>query len=131
MNENGHSEFNRIEGIVEKLVESHENLTRLLARTIEGLGQLSDTLIQLTEGMSQSTEGVGQLSEGYGKLIDAFGQLSDRVMQLAEVQATQLEAGKHTDERLDRLAEAEQHTHERMDALIAIVDDLIRRIPPP
>ncbi len=33
-------------------------------------------------------------------------------------------------DRVDRLAQAQAHTEERLNALIAIVDDLIRKRPP-
>jgi hypothetical protein len=34
-------------------------------------------------------------------------------------------------DRVDRLAEAQIHTEERLNALIAVVDDIVRKRPPP
>ena len=56
------------------------------------------------------------------------GELAEKLLEVAEAQRTSKE---QTDEALRRLAEAQQHTDERLNALIATVDDSIRRTSPP
>jgi hypothetical protein len=67
-------------------------------------------------------------------LIDDHVKFSDEHNRLLTAQVLLTEAQKRTDEKLAQLAQsqkelyaAQKHTDERMDALIAVVDDLIRR----
>jgi hypothetical protein len=80
-------------------------------------------------------------------LIDDHLQFSDEHKHLLRAQVLLTEAQERTDNQLKELAEAQKrgdeklaqaqkelyeaqkHTDERMDALIAVVDDLIRREP--
>jgi hypothetical protein len=41
------------------------------------------------------------------------------------------EHAERTDSRIEALAEAQRQTDERLNALIAVIDDIVRRTPPP
>ena len=67
-------------------------------------------------------------AEEHKKLLTAQVVLND---QLQEIRALQNATDARLAESYARLAESTRHTDERMNALIAVVDGLIRKQPPP
>jgi hypothetical protein len=69
-----------------------------------------------------------EFAEEHKKLLTAQVVLNDQLQEISRLQ-------KATDARLAessaRLAESQKHTDERLNALIAIVDGLISKRPPP
>jgi len=68
------------------------------------------------------------------KTSEEFAEIRDILRQVVTVQGTLVQTGlKHeeslrrSDERWDRLVDAQRRADERMDALIAIVNGLVRR----
>jgi hypothetical protein len=57
-----------------------------------------------------------EFEEEYKRLLIAQVVLTDRIDRLTQ--------------RMDQMAEFQKHSDERLDALIAVVDEIIRRRPP-
>jgi len=96
---------------------------------IEGaLASLTSNVASLTEVTQLIAGQVNRLAEAQIETQDIVGELAGKLLEVAEAQRTSKE---QMDEALRRLAEAQQHTDERLNALIATVDDLIRRTSPP
>jgi uncharacterized protein YoxC len=96
---------------------------------IEGaLASLTGNVASLTEVTRLIAGQVNRLAEAQIETQDTVGELAEKLLKVAEAQRTSKE---QTDEALRRLAEAQQHADERLNALIATVDDLIRRTSPP
>jgi peptidoglycan hydrolase CwlO-like protein len=56
--------------------------------------------------------------------------IAEEQRRLTEEQRRLTEAQRRLTEAQTRLEEAQRHTEERLNALIAVVDDLVRRRPP-
>jgi CII-binding regulator of phage lambda lysogenization HflD len=64
-----------------------------------------------------------EFEEEHKRLLIAQVVLNDQLQRLGE-------RVNRLDEKLDRVAEFQKHSDERLDALIAIVDEVIRKRPP-
>jgi len=92
-----------------------------LDRLEEAVVSLTGSVASLTEVTRLIAGQVNRLAEAQIETQDTVGELADKLREFAG----------QTDEAIRRLAEAQQHTDERLNALIATVDDLIRRTSPP
>jgi chromosome segregation ATPase len=92
------SRLDRLEGLMELLIEDHLKFR-------DDLKQLLTAQVVLTDRVDKVTERLDRLTERIDKLADRVDKLALTVAELTEAQ-------KHTDERLN--------------ALIHVVDDFIR-----
>ena len=81
-------------------------------------------MASLTTNVASLTDVTKLIAGQVNRLAELQIETQDTVAELADNQLA-------IDEALRRLAEAQQHTDERLNALIATVDDLIRRTTPP
>ena len=81
-----------------------ERIVEVLANTTADIQQDVKILLKAQVVMGE------QMREGFANVTDAFAKLT---------------------EGFARLTEAQQHTEERLNALIAVVDGIVRRMPPP
>ncbi|MBI3698493.1 MAG: hypothetical protein HY238_27085 [Acidobacteria bacterium] len=95
---------------------------------------LEKTIEFILENQAKTSAQVGEVSAQMGQLTAYVSQLQSLVGRIAQ---QQLELTQHMNEfqqgisaAFVALAEAQRHTDERMDALVAVVDDLVRRRPP-
>ena len=108
--QNGHgpSRLDRIEGLMQLLIEDHVSFR--------------DEHKSLLTAQVLLTEQVGKLAATTADLAATTGHLIERMDTLAETMKEVAESQKE-------LSEAQKHTDERMNALISVVDDLIRKRP--
>ena len=92
------------------------------------LGSLTTSVASLTEVTRLIAGQVNRLAEAQIETQDTVGELAERLVDLSESQRA---SSEQTEEALRRLAESQQHTEERLNALIASVDDIIRRTSAP
>ena len=109
-NGNGHSRLDRIEKIVLDLAESQEKLIDSQKHLLFAQGVLYEETTKLTKRVD--------------KLAEVQQHTDELIRELRDSQ-------KHTDQRIAELHDSQKHTDERINALIDIVDDLVRRPPPP
>ncbi len=99
------------------------------------IDRLEGAVITLTASVASLTEVTRLIAGQVNRLAEAQIETQDRVSELADQLADLAEHQKasqdRTDEALRQLAESQQHTDERLNALIATVDDTIRRPSPP
>jgi hypothetical protein len=81
---------------------------------------------------------IADLHNFFGRVLTAVESLTLKVADIADAQRQLTEAQRRTDEKLAQLADAQRqladaqrHTDDRLNALIAVVDDFIRRQRPP
>jgi hypothetical protein len=108
--------LDRIETALEALANEHQQL--LKAQVL-----IHDAVLKLAEAQTASSKHLTQLTEWHAELAESQAEL-------ARAQARSADAQSLTDRKMAELFETQKHTDERMAALIAIVDDLIRRQPP-
>ena len=108
--QNGHglSRLDRMEGLMQLLIDDH------LKFSDEHKSLLTSQLL-LTDRMGKLVGTVDTLAGEIGTLKEVIHQIGESQKELAESQK--------------ELSETQKHTDERMNALIAIVDDLIRKRP--
>src|ERR1700693_2160878 len=114
---NGAGRLDRIEGALESLTTRGDSLTT-------DVQSLSATVASVLTGMGSLNTSIASITE-VTRLI--AGQLNDLAEKQVETEERFAEAG----DKISELAEAQQHTDERLNALIATVDDLVRRRSPP
>jgi septal ring factor EnvC (AmiA/AmiB activator) len=71
-----------------------------------------------------------ELRNLFGRSLTVVEALAVRVTDLTAKVEDIAEAQRRTDEKLAQLADAQRHTDDRLNALIAVVDDFVRRQPP-
>jgi len=115
--QNGHgvSRLDRMEGLMELLIEDHlkfrdEHKSLLTSQVL--LTDRVDKLVSTTADLVATT---ADLVATAADLVSTTGKLSQRMDDLAET--------------MKEVAEAQKHADQRMDALIAVVDGMIRRPP--
>ena len=115
--QNGHgtSRLDRMEGLMQLLVDDPLKFS-------DEHKSLLTSQILLTDRMGQLVGTVDTLAGETGTLKDAIHQIAESQTELAELQ-------KELTELQKELAESQKHTDDRMNALIAIVDDPIRKRP--
>jgi methyl-accepting chemotaxis protein len=115
--QNGHgmSRLDRMEGLMELLIEDHVKFR-------DEHKSLLTSQILLTDRVDRLAATTGNLAETVGNLTEKMDMLAETVKQVAEAQ-------KELSASQKELSEAQKHTDERMNALIAVLDDLIRRRP--
>ena len=108
--EHGQSRLDRLEGLMQLLIDDHLKFR-------DEHRQLLTAQVLLTDQVGKLTDSVGTLALTVQQLAVALEALAGRVDTLAASIAELTESQKHTDERLN--------------ALINVVDDLVRKRPPP
>jgi hypothetical protein len=109
------SRLDRMEGLMQLLIDDHLKFN-------DEHKSLLTSQILLTDRMGKL---VGTMETFAGEL----GELAATIQQVAESQKKLSVSQKELADAQKELAETQKHTDERMNALIAIVDDLIRRRP--
>jgi hypothetical protein len=122
--QNGHgmSRLDRMEGLMQLLIDDHLKFS-------DEHKSLLTSQILLTDRMGKLVGTVDTLTGETGTLAETIRQIAESQMELAESQKGLAESQKGLAESQKELSEAQKHTDERMNALIAIVDDLIRKRP--
>jgi hypothetical protein len=108
--QNGHgmSRLDRMEGLMQLLIDDH------LKFTDEHKALLTSQIL-LTDQMGKLTDQMGTLVGTMGTFAGTMKTVEEELEKLAGITR--------------EVAEAQKHTDERMNALIAVVDDLIRNRP--
>lgn len=86
-------------------------------RIESSIERLSAAVLTLAEQMHAMASHGQTVNEMMGKLADAQLRLSQTQSRIADAQL--------------QLAEANNHTEERLNALITLINELLRRLPPP
>jgi seryl-tRNA synthetase len=105
-NGSGKSRLDRLEGLMELLIDDH-------LRFSDDLKQLLTAQVLLTDAQRRTEENVQKIAAAQKELTEALAA-----------------AQKDLRKELAELAEAQKHTDERLNALINVVDDLVRNRPP-
>jgi methyl-accepting chemotaxis protein len=129
--QNGHgvSRLDRMEGLMELLIEDHLKfrdehkslltsqvlLTDRVDKLASTVADLSSTVADLSSTVADLASTTADLASTTADLVSTTGKLSQRMDDLAET--------------MKEVAEAQKHADQRMDALIAVVDGMIRRPP--
>jgi len=95
------------------------------------LDRLEGAVAILTSAVGSLTDVTRVIADQVNRLAEAHIQTEENLAELAESQQRLAESQRVTEESIRQLTEAQHHTDERLNALIAIVDDLIRRRTPP
>jgi outer membrane protein TolC len=90
---------------------------RRFERIESAIERLSTAVLTLAEQMHAMASHGQTVNEMMGKLVDAQLRLSQTQSRIADAQL--------------QLAEAHNHTEERLNALITLINELLRRLPPP
>ena len=105
---------------------SNDRLDRLEALTLD----LAQTVREIV-----STQSL--MLDAQQHMQDAQQHMQDTQQRMQDTQQRMLESQQRTDEAIQRLVDAQLHTDQRLDtvsenlnALIAVVDDLVRKRPP-
>ena len=97
--------------------ENGFNGYRRFERIESAIERLSTAVLTLAEQMHAMASHGQTVNEMIGKLVDAQLRLSQTQSRIADAQL--------------QLAEAHNHTEERLNALITLINELLRRLPPP
>ena len=97
--------------------ENGFNGYRRFERIESAIERLSTAVLTLAEQMHAMASHGQTVNEMIGKLADAQLRLSQTQSRIADAQL--------------QLAEAHNHTEERLNALITLINELLRRLPPP
>ena len=108
-NGNHQSRLDRLEGLMELLISDHVEFQREHK-------QLLTAQVLLTDVVEKLARRVDKLADSLEKQDERVDKLDERVDRLAA--------------SIHELAESLRHTDERLNALIAVVDDLVRKRPP-
>jgi methyl-accepting chemotaxis protein len=117
MDENGHgtSRLDRIEGVIERLAGDHLKFRDEHKSLLTSQVLITDSMQKLIAAMETFSGQFEEMAVTVRGVIESQRQLTDSQKELVESQK--------------ELSEMQKHTDERMNALIAVVDDLIRRRP--
>jgi peptidoglycan hydrolase CwlO-like protein len=115
--QNGHgvSRLDRMEGLMELLIEDHLKFRDEHKSLLTSQVLLTDRVEKLASTVADLSSTVADLASTTADLVSTTGKLSQRMDDLAET--------------MKEVAEAQKHADQRMDALIAVVDGMIRRPP--
>lgn len=123
MQGNGSSDrLDRIEAALESMTQVHARLARHLETVLE---------IQAEQAVQQSphSEAIARIHEEHARYRAELRDLLTAQVLLTDAQRQADVRLKDVAAKLTELAEAQRHTAERLNALIAVVDDFIRRQP--
>lgn len=121
---NGHdsSRLDRIEGMIEVLVNEHMDFAREHRQLLTAQVLLTDRIDRLTERLDRLAVRVDQVTSDVGRINERAPYFDDRLRQI--------------DDRLDRvagqlgeIAEAQKRTDEKLKALIITVDKIVGNPP--
>jgi chromosome segregation ATPase len=98
------------------------------------VGRLAQQQLDLVEHVDhfqrEITAATLAIAEEQRRLTEEQRHMAEEQRRLTEEQRRLTEAQRRLTEAQTRLEEAQRHTEERLNALIAVVDDLVRRRPP-
>jgi hypothetical protein len=122
--QNGHgmSRLDRMEGLMQLLIDDHLKFN-------DEHKSLLTSQILLTDRMGKLVGTMETFAGELGELATAIQQIAESQMELSVSQKELSVSQKELAETQKELVETQKHTDERMNALIAVVDDLIRRRP--
>ena len=87
---------------------------------LENQAKFSSDLIEMNEHIKAIDRALDRVTVKVEQLADRAGQTQDQLGQLT-ARTGRLEA------EMEKLAESQRHTGERLNALIAVVDQMVRR----
>jgi len=117
---NGTSRLDRIEAILEKHTEQIGLLLQHGQRTNDFLGRMAEAQVRMAEAQVIMSEDLAKMAEAQVKMADAQVRMAEDLVKMAEDLVKLVRAQ-------NRLEIAQAETTEKLNALIAIVDDWIRR----
>jgi hypothetical protein len=94
-----------------------EHLLKITASQSERMDRHEAAMENILRSQQQLVTAQVVLTDNLGKLVGNMEKFAGGMEQLSHL--------------VERIGEAQQHTDERLNALIQIVDDLVRRTPPP
>ena len=119
--------LDRIERALEGLAQSDARLARRVETLLDMQGDASARQQRHNDAIAPIHEEHARFRTDLRELLTAQVFLTDNQRQ-ADAKLKQF--GEETDRRLRELAEAQQHTDANLNALIAVVDDIVRKRPP-
>jgi septal ring factor EnvC (AmiA/AmiB activator) len=128
-NSHGMSRLDRMEGLMQLLIDDHLKFNDEHKSLLTSQILLTDRMGKLVGTMETFAGELGELAVTIHQVAESQKELSVSQKELAGAQKELAGAQKELAEAQKELAEAQKHTDERMNALIAVVDDLIRRRP--
>lgn len=118
MSEQASANGNRLDRI-ERALES-------LIQTSAGLARQFDAGLELLGGLAAQQQRQGEALAG---VHEEHARFRADLREMLAAQVLMADIQRQADARIVQLAEAQQHTEERLNALIAVVDEVVRKRP--
>jgi len=111
--------------------ESPLDRVERVARFERGLNRLLETQARHEKRFRRHEERFRVIETNLGRIVTVFEGLSEKMAELIDVQRRTDERMAEMAQSISELSQSHKQTDEKLSALIHVVDDHIRRPPPP
>ena len=123
-NGKGSSRLDRMEALMERLIEDHLKFR-------DDLRQLLTAQVVLTDRVDKFASRIERFGDRLDRLVDTVEELAESQKWTDQSLRELAESQKRTSDSIHELRESQKDTDARLNTLIHVVDEWIRGTPPP